>query len=67
MENGQAKLPVLGGQVTIKASGETGEVIGRAHYLTSEPNNLLRYKRADGVATEGWWPDSALEVAPTPA
>jgi len=49
--------------VTIKASGETGEIIGRAEYACSEPNYLIRYKAADGRAVEAWWIESALEVA----
>lgn len=47
-------------QATIQASGESGEVLGRAEYATSEPSYFLRYKRADGVACEAWWPESAL-------
>lgn len=46
--------------VTIAASGERGEVIGRAEYVTSEPQYLLRYKCADGRAVESWWAESAL-------
>jgi len=46
--------------VTIAASGETGEVIARAEYATSEPSYLLRYKCADGRAVEAWWAESAL-------
>jgi hypothetical protein len=47
--------------VTIAASGESGEVIGRAEYTTSEDNYLVRYRAADGRATESWWADSALQ------
>lgn len=50
----------LGHTVTIAASGESGEVIGRAEYKTSEPSYLVRYKAMDGRATEQWWPESAL-------
>lgn len=46
--------------VTIAASGETGEVLGRAEYATSENSYQLRYKAADGRATEAWWSESAL-------
>ena len=46
--------------VTISASGEVGEVIGRAEYTTSEPQYMLRYKSADGRAVEAWWAESAL-------
>lgn len=47
-------------QVTIAASGETGEVIGRAEYAASESTYLVRYKAADGRAVESWWNESAL-------
>lgn len=46
--------------VTIAASGEQGEVIGRAEYAHSEPSYLVRYKCADGRAVESWWSESAL-------
>lgn len=49
--------------VEIKASGETGEVIARAQYSTSEDCYLLRYKCADGRAVESWWTQSALQAA----
>lgn len=51
----------LGEQVQINTSGEQGEVIGRAEYLKSENSYLLRYKSADGRATEAWWSESALQ------
>ncbi len=50
----------LGQDVTITASGEKGIVIGRAEYLHCENSNQIRYKAADGRATEKWWADSAL-------
>lgn len=46
--------------VTIIASGETGEVIGRAEYSHSENQYQVRYKSADGRAVESWWAESAL-------
>ena len=46
--------------VTIAASGEQGEVVARAEYATGENNYYLRYKAADGRATEAWWSESAL-------
>lgn len=58
----------IGDQVAITASGESGEVHGRAEYATAENNYYLRYKAADGRATEAWWPESALVTAdPAPA
>lgn len=46
--------------VTIAASGEQGEVIGRAEYTHAEPSYLVRYKCADGRAVESWWTESSL-------
>lgn len=46
--------------VTIAASGEVGEVLARAEYAMSENSYYLRYKAADGRATEAWWAESAL-------
>lgn len=53
----------VGQQVAIQASGESGEVLGRAEYATAENNYLIRYKAADGRATEAWWAESALAAA----
>lgn len=47
-------------QVTIAASGEQGTVIGRAEYVHCENSYYIRYKAADGRATESWWTESAL-------
>lgn len=52
----------LGTNVTITASGETGEVIGRAEFTNSEPSYSIRYKAADGRAIESWWGESALHI-----
>jgi hypothetical protein len=51
---------LMGQQVTLTASGETGQIIGRAEYATSEPSYFLRYQASDGRAVEGWWSESAL-------
>lgn len=53
----------LAQRVKISASDESGEVIARAEYATSEDSYLVRYKAADGRAVEAWWGESALEVA----
>lgn len=53
----------IGQQVAIHASGESGEVLGRAEYATAENNYFIRYKAADGRATEAWWAESALTAA----
>ncbi|WP_197425663.1 hypothetical protein [Burkholderia ubonensis] len=50
----------LSSSVSIAKSGETGEVIGRAEYTTSENTYLVRYCSADGRAVENWWGESAL-------
>lgn len=47
-------------KVVITASGEAGEVTGRAEYATSENSYLLRYRAGDGRAVEQWWSESAL-------
>ena len=47
--------------VTLKASGEQGEVIARAEYTSSENNYCVRYKAADGRCAQCWWEESALE------
>jgi hypothetical protein len=49
--------------VRIIVSGEAGEVIGRAEYLNSNPQYLVRYKSADGRAVEYWWSGDALDLA----
>ena len=51
----------LGQQVSIAASGESGDVIARAEYATSENSYLLRYRAGDGRAVEAWWSESALQ------
>ena len=52
----------LGSSVVISVSGEAGVVIGRCDYLVGETQYQLRYKCADGRATEAWWPVSAIEL-----
>lgn len=50
----------LNAKVTLTTSDEEGVVIGRSDYLASESQYLVRYKAADGRATDAWWPESAL-------
>lgn len=50
----------LGASVKLAQSDETGIVIARAEYLSSEPAYLIRYKAADGRQVESWWQDSAI-------
>lgn len=53
----------LGQQVVITASGEEGEVIGRAEYSNSSNSYYVRYRARDGRATEAWWTEDALTAA----
>ncbi len=50
----RARGPVLG------VDDERCTVIGRAHYLDSNPQYMVRYVAADGRMTECWWAESAL-------
>lgn len=49
-------------EVTIIVSGEVGEIIGRAEYVTGEKTYSIRYKAADGRAVEQWWNQVAIEL-----
>lgn len=54
----------LGDKVKISISGEVGEVIGRAEYLTNyDPQYQVRYVSASGCAIEAWWAEQTLEAA----
>lgn len=48
--------------VEIIISGERGQVICRAEYMTAENVYLLRYRAGDGRAVESWWNESALKL-----
>lgn len=50
------------GQTVKLISNEKGRVVGRAHYLDSQPTYLIRYVAATGEATEAWWNESALQA-----
>ena len=50
----------LNRKVTLKESGESGIIVGRAHYNYCDNNYLIRYKCADGRQVEGWWTESAI-------
>lgn len=52
----------LGQATTITASGEKGEVVGRADFKHQEDQYFIRYKAADGRAVESWWTESALTI-----
>ncbi len=51
----------LNDEVTL-VSGESGKIIGRAHFSDSNPQYLLRYTAADGRLVESWWLESAIEA-----
>jgi uncharacterized beta-barrel protein YwiB (DUF1934 family) len=53
----------IGTRIAIAASSEEGEIIARAQYQHMENQYYLRYKAADGRATESWWGESALRIA----
>jgi hypothetical protein len=53
----------LGAKVAIEASGEAGEVIGRAEYRHADNAYYILYKAADGRAVQAWWDESALVAA----
>ena len=53
----------LGDRVRITESGESGEVIGRAHYSYAEDGYLIRYTAGDGRRVVNWWTVSALTAA----
>ena len=50
----------MGDIVIIGISGEGGQIIGRAEYSYAGNSYLIRYKSADGGATEKWWDEGAL-------
>ena len=50
----------LGDDVVLEVSGEDGNVIGRAEYVSAENSYLIRYQAADRRAVEQWWSESAL-------
>jgi hypothetical protein len=52
----------LSQRVKINESGEEAVVIGRAEYTTTINNYFVRYKAADGRATEAWWTEDALSA-----
>ncbi len=47
--------------VRISCSGESGEIVARAEYITDEDQYYIRYKSSNGRAVENWWAESALE------
>lgn len=50
----------LHSRVRLVESDETGTVIGRAEYVESANQYLVRYRAGDGRQVESWWAESAL-------
>lgn len=48
--------------VKLRDSNETGRVIGRAHFVDSNPQYHIRYRAGDGRVVESWWNESAVEA-----
>jgi hypothetical protein len=53
--------------VKLDQSNEVGVIVGRAHYVDSNPTYYIRYKAADGRLIESWWNESALSAHIGPA
>jgi hypothetical protein len=54
----------IGAIVTLKASSESGVIVGRAEYGGRAENAyLIQYKAADGRQVEQWWGESAINQA----
>ena len=52
----------LGDHVRIHSGAENGGIIGRAEYVNTCNNYLVRYVAGDGRAIESWWAEDALEL-----
>lgn len=50
-------------KVVIEESGESGTVVGQAHFLDGGDQFMVRYKAGDERAVEVWWAESALALA----
>lgn len=48
--------------VEIDESNERGTIQARGEYANVESVYLVRYKQANGNATEAWWQESALSA-----
>lgn len=49
--------------VKLVESNEQGVVIGRAEFDEGVNSYLLRYRAGNGVQTDAWWPEPAVEAA----
>lgn len=54
----------MGATVSLKLSGETGHVIGRAQYDVGDNDYRIRYLAADGRQCDSWWQESAIKATP---
>jgi len=50
----------MGEVVQIVCSGEVGQIVARAEYVSGNRQYLLRYKAGDGRAVEAWWDQEAV-------
>lgn len=53
----------LGDGVSLKLSGEAGEIVGRAHYTNMNPQYLVRYIAADGRQIESWLAEDSIAAS----
>ena len=51
-------------EVSLKESGETGIIIGRAEYTNQSPSYLVRYRAADGRQQKVWWDENDIKENP---
>ncbi|MBI0277292.1 hypothetical protein I6H07_22490 [Hafnia alvei] len=56
----------LGQQVTVKVSGETGTVEGRAEYIEEGNAYYIHYRAADGRAVNTWRAERHIEPVTIP-
>lgn len=51
----------LNQKVELIDSGECGHVVGRAQFLSSDNQYLIRYAAADGRQVQEWWDEVAVQ------
>jgi hypothetical protein len=54
---------IIGQNVKLSLSGESGDVIGRAEYKDQPPSYYVRYLAADGCQVKEWLNDDDLQPA----
>lgn len=53
----------MGAKVKLVASGEEGDVIGRAQHANTKDQYLVLYMAADGRQVEAWWYEDQITTA----